>query len=352
MPVRARRSAATPATTAAPDVVGHRLSPEQRTVFLGLMLGMLVASVSQTIVSPAMPIIVAELGGMAHYSWLATAAMLASAVVVPVIGKLSDLYGRKWFYLAGIVIFMVGSALSGASGEPWLNSLVTTLTGDPNSMLQLIVFRGIQGVGGGMMMANAMAIIGDLFEPRERARYQGLTGAVFGLASVFGPAVGGWLTDSLSWHWIFYINVPFGILALIVLAITMPKPQHGQQHSVDWLGATALTAGLVPLLLALNWGGSEYAWTSVTVLALFAAALVMLGLFVWREFGASEPILDMRLFRDRGFSASMAVLFLSGVGMFGSIMFLPTFMQIVQGKSASNSSRRCEHGSWRMPHRS
>ncbi|TLM78835.1 MAG: MFS transporter, partial [Actinobacteria bacterium] len=211
------------------------------------------------------------------------------------------------------------------------------LTGAPNQMLQLIIFRGIQGIGGGMMMANGMAIIGDLFEARERARYQGLMGAVFGFASVFGPAVGGWLTDNLSWRWIFYINIPFGLAAIAVLAVAMPKPEHGQQHRVDWWGALALIAGLVPLLLALNWGGSEYAWDSTTILGLFGAALIALVLFVIREFRASEPILDMRLFKDRSFSASMAVLFLSGVGMFGSIMFLPTFMQIVQGKTASSS---------------
>ena len=313
--------------------------PQKRkmSILAGVLLAMLLGALDATIVGPAMPKIVQDLGGMAMLSWVFTIYSLCSTISIPIVGKLSDLYGRKWFYLAGIVIFMVGSALSGASGEPWLNSLVTTLTGDPNSMLQLIVFRGIQGVGGGMMMANAMAIIGDLFEPRERARYQGLTGAVFGLASVFGPAVGGWLTDSLSWHWIFYINVPFGIVALGVLAAVMPRPESGQSHRIDGWGATALTAGLVPLLLALNWGGSEYGWSSPTIMGLIAAAAVALALFVFRELRASEPILDMRLFRDRSFSASMVVLFLSGVGMFGSIMFLPTFMQIVQGKSASNS---------------
>ena len=204
-------------------------------------------------------------------------------------------------------------------------------------MFQLILFRGIQGIGGGAMMANGMAIIGDLFEARERARYQGLMGAVFGLASVLGPPLGGWLTDTFSWRWIFYINIPIGIVALTVLAVTMPRPEPGQQHRVDWWGAAALTTGLVPLLLALNWGGSVYAWNSATIITLLGFSALALFAFVMRELRASEPILDVTLFRDRSFSASMTVLFLSGVGMFGSIMFLPTFMQIVQGRSASGS---------------
>jgi len=306
-------------------------------ILAGVLLAMLLGALDATIVGPAMPEIVQELGGLSMLAWVFTIYSLTSTITIPIVGKLSDLYGRKWFYLSGIGIFLVGSALSGASGEPWLNQIFTTLTGAPNPMIQLIFFRGIQGIGGGMMMANAMAIIGDLFEPRERARYQGLTGAVFGLASVFGPAVGGWLTDNYSWRWIFYINIPFGILALVVLAVTMPRPETGQQHRVDWWGATALIAGLVPLLLALNWGGSEYAWDSPEILGLLAVSAVALVLFVFRELRASEPILDMRLFKDRSFSASMGVLFLSGVGMFGAIMFLPTFMQIVQDRSASSS---------------
>lgn len=312
-----------------------RSLPHQRkmSILAGVLLAMLLGALDATIVGPAMPQIVQELGGMALLAWVFTIYSLTSTIAIPIVGKLSDLYGRKWFYLAGIGIFIVGSALSGAAGEGWLDTVLFGM----RPMMQLIVFRGIQGIGGGMMMANAMAIIGDLFEPRERARYQGLTGAVFALASVFGPAVGGWLTDSVSWRWIFYINLPFGLLALVVLVMTMPKPQVGQQHRIDWWGASALSAGLVPLLLALNWGGAEYAWSSVTIVGLLAAAAVLLVAFVLRERRASEPILDMRLFADRSFSASMAVLFLSGVGMFGSIMFLPTFMQLVQGRSASSS---------------
>ena len=306
-------------------------------ILAGVLMAMLLGALDATIVGPAMPNIVRELGGMALLSWVFTIYSLTSTITIPIVGKLSDLYGRKWFYLGGISIFLAGSALSGAAGEPWLNSIFTSLTGAPQQMFQLILFRGIQGIGGGAMMANGMAIIGDLFEARERARYQGLMGAVFGLASVLGPPLGGWLTDSFTWRWIFYINIPIGIVALAVLATAMPRPQPGQQHRIDWWGAAALTGGLVPLLLALNWGGSVHAWASPTILGLLGVAALALVAFVLRELRASEPILDVTLFRDRSFSASMLVLFLSGVGMFGSIMFLPTFMQVVQGRSASGS---------------
>ena len=310
---------------------------KKMSILAGVLLAMLLGALDATIVGPAMRTIVADLGGMSLYAWVFTIYSLTSTITIPIVGKLSDLYGRKWFYLGGISLFMVGSALSGAAGEPWINSIVSSLTGNPSQMLQLIVFRGIQGVGGGMMMANGMAIIGDLFDARERGRYQGLMGAVFGLASVFGPMLGGWLTDAASWRWIFYINVPVGILALAVLAVVMPKPVTGQQHRVDWWGALALTGGMVPLLLALSWGGSQYAWGSKTIVGLLAAALVALVAFALRELNASEPILDIRLFKDRGFSASMTVLFLSGVGMFAAIMFLPLFLQAVLGRTASSS---------------
>jgi len=311
--------------------------PRKLSILAGVLMAMLLGALDATIVGPAMPNIVRELGGMSLLSWVFTIYSLTSTITIPIVGKLSDLYGRKWFYLGGISVFLAGSALSGAAGEPWLNSVVTAVTGAPQPMFQLILFRGFQGIGGGAMMANGMAIIGDLFEARERARYQGLMGAVFGLASVLGPPLGGWLTDSFSWRWIFYINLPIGLLALGVLASTMPGRVSGTQHRIDWWGAAALTAGLVPLLLALNWGGSVYAWGSTTILGLLGSALLALTVFVAREFRASEPILDVTLFADRGFSASMAVLFLSGVGMFGAIMFLPTFMQFVQGRSASSS---------------
>lgn len=313
--------------------------PKRRKMYIlaGVLLAMMLGALDATIVGPAMPNIVRELGGMQSLSWVFVIYSLASTIAIPIVGKLSDLYGRKYFYLGGVVVFLVGSTLCGTAGSGWLDRIFISLTGAPHDMLQLIVFRGIQGLGGGTMMANGMAIIGDLFDPRERGRYQGLMGGVFGLASVIGPAVGGWLTDNLSWRWIFFVNLPIGVLALAVLATVMTRPEHGRSHEVDWWGSLALGAGLVPLLLALNWGGSTYAWASGVILGLFSLAIVSLVAFGLLELRASEPVLDLRLFRDRGFSASMVVLFFSGVGMFGSIMFLPLFLQVVVGRSASSS---------------
>jgi drug resistance transporter, EmrB/QacA subfamily len=306
-------------------------------ILAGVLLAMMLGALDATIVGPAMPNIVRELGGMQSLSWVFVIYSLASTIAIPIVGKLSDLYGRKYFYLGGVAVFLAGSMLCGTAGSGWLDRIFISFTGAPHDMLQLIVFRGLQGLGGGTMMANGMAIIGDLFDPRERGRYQGLMGGVFGLASVIGPAVGGWLTDNLSWRWIFFVNLPIGALALAVLATVMTRPEHGRSHAVDWWGSLALGAGLVPLLLALNWGGSTYAWASGVILGLFVLALVSLGVFGLLELRASEPILDLKLFRDRGFSASMIVLFFSGVGMFGSIMFLPLFLQVVVGRSASSS---------------
>lgn len=307
------------------------------TVFGGVLLALLLGALDQTIVGPAMPQIASELGGMTLLAWVFTIYSLTSTIAVPIVGKLSDLYGRKWFYVGGITTFVAGSVLCGVAGAGPVGSALAAAGISP--MVQLIIARAIQGVGGGMMMANGMAVVGDLFEPRERGKYQGFTGAIFALASLLGPALGGWLTDFASWRWIFFINVPLGALAVGVLWFAMPRPETGQRHEIDWWGALALVTGLVPLLLALNWGGSEFGWTSPVILGLGAVAAVALVWFITLERRCAEPILDTELFRDRSFSMSMAVLFLSGVGMFGSIMFLPLFLQMVQGASAAASGQ-------------
>lgn len=312
------------------------LAPQRKAaVFSGVLVALLLGALDNTIVGPAMPQVVRELGGMHLLAWVFTVYSLTSTIAVPITGKLSDLYGRKGFYLSGIGLFLLGSAMCAAAGLPLVQAVLGPLGLTP--MLELVLSRGLQGVGGGMMMSNGMAIVGDLFEPRERGKYQGFTGAVFGLASVVGPALGGWLTDALSWRWIFLVNLPLGAVAMTVLWFAMPRPALGVEHEVDWWGAAALVAGLVPLLLALNWGGSVHGWLSSTVIGLLAAWAVMTVLFVARERRVSEPIIDVGLFADRSFAASMAVLFFSGVGMFGSVMFLPLFMQVVQGASAASS---------------
>jgi EmrB/QacA subfamily drug resistance transporter len=289
---------------------------------LGAMLAMLLAALDQTIVSTALPTIVKELGGLEHLSWVFTAYMLASTVTVPLYGKLSDTYGRKPFFIAGIIVFLLGSVLSGAA----------------TSMFELILFRGLQGVGGGAIMVNAFAVVGDLFSPRERGRWQGLLGAMWGLSSVVGPLLGGWLTDAASWRWIFYINIPLGLLALGVIAYALPAIARRHEKPLDYFGGLLIGASLLPLLLALVWGGSTHPWISPIIIWLFSAFAIILYYFIREErYFAEDPVLPMFFFRTRAYVVSVATVFLTAIGMFGSIVYLPLFAQNALGSSATGA---------------
>ncbi|MCS7051992.1 MAG: DHA2 family efflux MFS transporter permease subunit, partial [Thermomicrobium sp.] len=308
---------ATVTATAPAQGQRHRLG----LILPGLLLGMLLAALDQTIVGTAMPRVIAELHGLEHYAWVFTAYMLTSTVTVPLYGKLSDIYGRRTFFLLGMVIFLLGSALSGMA----------------QTMTQLIVFRAIQGLGGGALFPIAIAIVGDLFPPAERGKWQGLFAAVFGFSAIIGPSLGGWITDHWGWRWVFYVNMPIGLLALLTTGLTMPKLASGRRHSIDYLGAALLTAGVTPMLLAFSWAGTEYPWGSVQIIALFVASAIILLLFIPVELRSPEPILDLRLFRNRIFTPTLIAAFLIAIGMFGTILYLPLFVQAVLGRTATNS---------------
>lgn len=299
-----------------------RLSHRQILIsFVGLMLGMLLAAIDQTIVATALPTIVGDLGGLDHLAWVVTAYLLTETVSTPLWGKLGDLYGRKRLFQGAIVVFLAGSVLAGLA----------------TSMGQLIVFRGIQGVGAGGLIVLAQAIIADIVSPRERGRYMGLFGAVFGAASVVGPLTGGFLTDHLSWRWVFYVNVPLAIIALVVTSAVLPSSPRRPQVRVDWLGIALLASAISCFVLLTTWGGTEYEWGSPVILGLGAAALALGALFLVVERRAVEPALPLRLFRVRTFNVAGAVSLLIGVAMYGSITYLPTLLQVANGASASDS---------------
>jgi len=288
---------------------------------LGILLGLLLSSLDQTIVGTALPRIITDLGGFEHYAWVTTAYLLTSTASVPIFGKLSDTFGRKWFYIGGIVLFMIASALCGAS----------------QTMIQLVVFRGLQGVAGGILMANAFAIIGDLFPPAERGKWQGVTMSVFGISSIVGPTLGGWLTDGPGWRWVFYINLPVGILAIAVLVAGLPQMRAPAPKPIDWIGAGAIVATVVPLLLAFTWAGTTYAWSSAQIIGLLIMAAAFGTTFVFNERRAEDPIIPLDLFRNRTFVVAITTMFCLGAGMFGAITYIPLFVQTVIGASATDS---------------
>lgn len=304
---------------------------DRRAQFLTLgavMLGMLLGSLDQTIVGTAMPRIVGELNGLQHYTWVVTGYLVASTAMMPIFGKISDIFGRKWLYMLGIAVFIAGSMLSGLA----------------QTMDQLILFRAVQGAGAGMMMPIAQAIIGDIFPPAERGKYQGLLGAVFGLAVIIGPGIGGWITDNATWRWVFYVNVPFALLALAVVFVVFPSQTAlHRRHNIDWLGSATLIGSVVPLLMAFSLGSANpdgsttFAWTSPQILALFGVAIAVGTAFLVIQARAAEPTLPLDLFRNRIFSASVIITFLTSMGMYGAILYIPLFVQAVMGQSATNS---------------
>jgi len=292
----------------------------------GVLLVMLLASLDQTIVSTAMPRVIADLQGFDRYTWVSTAYLLTSTVMVPIYGKLSDLFGRKPIFLFGIVVFLIGSALSGAS----------------QSMNELIAFRALQGIGAGALMPIAIAVVGDLFTPRERGKWQGVTGAVWGFSAIVGPTLGGWITENTSWRWVFYVNLPIGIIAMLVLIFLMPALRGVEKKvSIDYTGAAMLIAGTVALLLGFTWAGTQYDWLSPQIIGLFAGAIMALTAFVIYEAllerRGGQPIIEPSLFKNSIFSVSTIVTVIFGMGLFGSIFFIPLFVQGVVGTSATNS---------------
>ena len=290
-------------------------------IYSGLMVTLMLAALDQTIVATALPKIVGDLGGLSQYTWVITAYLLATTVTVPLYGKLGDVYGRRPLFLVAITLFLLGSALCGLA----------------QGMTQLVVFRAVQGLGAGGLMPLALATIGNIVPPRDRGRYQGLIGATFAAASIIGPAVGGFIVDNTTWRWIFYVNLPIGGLALVVISLTMPRRREVRPHKIDWTGAAVLAAGTTALLLGLVWGGHQYAWTSLQVVGALVASVLLLVAFGFWERRVEEPILPFDVLQNRIVLSSVLCIGLVGMAMLGTIAYVPLFVQGVIGTSATSS---------------
>ena len=295
--------------------------PRVRLIFLALMFVLLLASLDQTIVSTALPTIVGDLGGLAHLSWVVTAYLLTSTIAGPLYGKLGDLYGRKIVLQAAIVLFLIGSVLCGLS----------------QSMTELIGFRALQGLGAGGLMVVTLAVVGDIIPPRERGRYQGYFGAVFGVSTIIGPLLGGFFVDNLSWRWIFYVNLPVGIVAWLVIAAAFHASSTRRRHDMDYLGAAMLAGALAAIVLFTSLGGTTYPWRSWQIVTLMIASIMLLPAFVLVESRAAEPILPLSLFRNHTFSTTSAIGFIVGFALFGAVTYLPLYLQVTKGASPTRS---------------
>jgi EmrB/QacA subfamily drug resistance transporter len=300
----------------------HLSHKEKITIMIAIIAAMFFAAVNQTIVGNALPKIISDLGGLDYYSWVFTIYMLTSAITTILVGKLSDIYGRKPFIIIGIIIFSIGAFLAGTSMD----------------IFQLIIYRGIQGLGAGMIMSTAFTAVGDLFAPRERGKWQGAMSAVFGISSVFGPTLGGYIVDNLEWKWVFWVFLPLGIVALVLIWKLFPSTAKKAGEKVDYLGSVFLSAAITTALLAFSWAGTKYDWDSVQILSLFGALVLSLIIFVFVERKAVSPILPLDLFKNSIFTISNIIGFVIGVSMFGGVMYVPYFIQGVLGYSATHSS--------------